>query len=401
MKIIKNGSTIIVVTDDGEVLHKEGCSYELYNTLKTADRNTILSYMLEGYNEALDAISEAEEYINRCKESSILSFKGDSVYWEDVSELSMPKSLVEAVLEAEENDDADKLEAYRNFWVLLSLNPDSRCRENLYWFLDKWGMKISKSGLFIGYRNVDVYKPGTKSIYTLKLSCFVQKAYAKVITECCDPRNYWVVIDENTEELLLVKESSAKYYSLSEEDNLIWLNLKSIYSELKAVDFKYENMGDDTIYTDRHSRTFRIKVGEPVSMPREDCDSCQDNTCSRGLHVASAGWLSDNYFGSQGLVCLINPRDVVAVPPQDSYGKMRCCKYLPIALVDFDDSGRVIPYDVDNGFESSWIKEVLYDGETSTEDTPTYKINIPNIPELDKTIVDDNLLAIARTYVKE
>ena len=43
---------------------------------------------------------------------------------------------------------------------------------------------------------------------------------------------------------------------------------------------------------------------------------------------------------------------------------------------------------------------MLYEGKLNTEEMAAYAIEIPNIPELNKTIVDDNLLAIARTYMK-
>ena len=40
------------------------------------------------------------------------------------------------------------------------------------------------------------------------------------------------------------------------------------------------------------SGTFRIKIGEMVSMPKSETDQSQDNQCSRGLHVANSTWLS-------------------------------------------------------------------------------------------------------------
>lgn len=32
------------------------------------------------------------------------------------------------------------------------------------------------------------------------------------------------------------------------------------------------------------------------------------------VHVASKDWLTQNYFGDIGLICLVNPANVVAVP---------------------------------------------------------------------------------------
>ena len=71
-------------------------------------------------------------------------------------------------------------------------------------------------------------------------------------------------------------------------------------------------------------------------MPRNKCDSVQENSCSRGLHVAGKSWLTSNYFGDTALMVLVNPADVVAVPPIDNYGKMRTCAYYPVSIVEFD-----------------------------------------------------------------
>ena len=70
-------------------------------------------------------------------------------------------------------------------------------------------------------------------------------------------------------------------------------NLSELYLNLSDVEVS-------TIYTDQHTRTFEIKIGEIVSMPRNKCDSVQENSCSRGLHVAGKDWLKENYFGGSG-----------------------------------------------------------------------------------------------------
>lgn len=84
-----------------------------------------------------------------------------------------------------------------------------------------------------------------------------------------------------------------------------------------------------------------------------------------------------------------------------SYGKLRTCAYLPIALTEYDSNGNVIPYNVNDGFESDWVKKVLYDGELSNEDSPEYNITVPQIPELSQTLVTNNLLEIARKFINK
>lgn len=132
---------------------------------------------------------------------------------------------------------------------------------------------------------------------------------------------------------------------------------------------------NNNTWTDQHSRTTRIHLGSPVVMQRDRCDSNPDQSCSYGLHVASKTWLGENYFGDTGMICLVNPMHVVAVPPVDDYGKMRVCEYLPIGIVQYSN-GKIASevsfanytYDLDE-LTAHQIKELirtsnLSDGET-------------------------------------
>lgn len=104
------------------------------------------------------------------------------------------------------------------------------------------------------------------------------------------------------------------------------------------------------------------------------------------------------------MVCLVNPVDVIAVPWQDEeYGKLRCCAYLPIAEAQWDDTGHIIPFSTDSGFEEPFVPTILYDGVMATEDSATYVIPIPR--DRDDAIyssqsVSDKLLSIARQYMQ-
>lgn len=51
-------------------------------------------------------------------------------------------------------------------------------------------------------------------------------------------------------------------------------------------------------------------------------------------------------FGRVGIIVLVNPKDVTSVPEYDS-GKMRTCKYLPIAIAELDENGHIVDVDVD------------------------------------------------------
>ena len=61
-------------------------------------------------------------------------------------------------------------------------------------------------------------------------------------------------------------------------------NLDELYDQLSGQDFS----SSETVFTDAHTGTFRIKIGEEVSMPREDCDQNRNAQCSAGLICSPA-----------------------------------------------------------------------------------------------------------------
>lgn len=89
----------------------------------------------------------------------------------------------------------------------------------------------------------------------------------------------------------------------------------------------FKSVRDD--YMDKHSGKFRNQVGDEPSEPRHVIDEDDHNTCSRGLHVCSAAYLSGYHVkGKDKLMrVLVDPRDVVAVPFDYYNSKMRVCKY--------------------------------------------------------------------------
>ena len=70
-------------------------------------------------------------------------------------------------------------------------------------------------------------------------------------------------------------------------------------------------------------------------------DSDPNNQCSKGLHVAGENWLTQNYFGDSGLICLVNPMNVRAIPYADR-GKMRVKEYMAVGVAKYDDNGSII-----------------------------------------------------------
>ena len=313
-KVIKIDNKVTIFLENGAIIEKEVTEDEFKKVVEAQTDEEVLKLLCPEYQKSVELHNNALTLVEKIQKSELLSMRGDVVYWEEVSCLSVPEELVKVIIKAEEEHNELKISTYRNFWTLMSLNPDERCRKNLFWFLQKYGMTISRCGFFVGYRNVDKTK-------------------------------------------------------------------------------------EENVFTDHHSHTFKIRIGEMVTMDRNKCDTVQENTCSTGLHIGGRGWLKKNYYGDTGLACLINPADVVAVPPYDNYGKLRTCAYLPMDIIHYDETSNVIPLDVEDGFDCSYVTKVIYEGTMGTKEDSTYKINIPEIPGTTVESIQDKLLEIAKECI--
>ena len=313
-KIIKVDNKVTVFLENGEIVEKEVTEDEFKKVVEAQTDEEVLNLLCPEYQKSIESHNNALTLIEKIQKSKLLSMRGDVVYWEEVSCLSVPEELAKAIIKAEEEHNELKISTYRNFWTLMSLNPSEECRKNLYWFLQLHGLKLAKCGFFVAYRNVDTTK-------------------------------------------------------------------------------------EKGVYTDHHSHSTRIEIGEMVTIPREKCDCNSNNECSRGLHCASVKWLKKNYFGDVGLACLVNPADVVAVPYNSEYGKLRTCAYLPMDIIHYDKNDNVIPLDVEDGFDCSYVTKVIYEGTMGTKEDSTYKINIPEIPGTTVESIQDKLLEIAKECI--
>ena len=96
-------------------------------------------------------------------------------------------------------------------------------------------------------------------------------------------------------------------------------------------------------YKDMYSGTFDNSVGSVCSVPRSKVDSNRDNGCGHGLHVGAIDYAKryggikiddeddDNDGGNRLMICKVNPRDVVSVPSDSKFQKLRCCRYEVVA----------------------------------------------------------------------
>ena len=87
-------------------------------------------------------------------------------------------------------------------------------------------------------------------------------------------------------------------------------------------------------HVDKYTGTsFRNNIGDECSMNRRGVsDNCNDG-CASGLHVGTYEY-AENWAGTNGVVVLVkfDPADIVSVPTDCQYSKMRVSKYTVVSV---------------------------------------------------------------------
>lgn len=292
--IIKTSKFLSVTLDDNQVLMVTDTS--LFDEIMEAAMNNddikiveIIHKPVANETPEMKISTHLKDICSGKIESQYLLYKDNQIFIPSISLLSVPQDFAVAFLDAEFNNDEGLVKTYLNFWTLVSMNPDANVRKDIFWFIRKWDIKISKSGFLICYRNV----VSTSRSSSEKEQ--ITKDYIKIKAQKKSPKNYTY-----SDEGKLIKIDS-----LDAPDDA--KSLKELYDEVTSS-------SDTPVYTDQYTHTFRIKIGEKVTMPREKCSRDNSVSCSAGLHAGAAGWLERNYFGDTGMMVLINPANVTSIP---------------------------------------------------------------------------------------
>ena len=125
-------------------------------------------------------------------------------------------------------------------------------------------------------------------------------------------------------------------------------------------------------FKDIYTGNFDNSVGSEVSIDRSKVDSNRDKHCSAGLHVGAIDYVKsyggidldeDNDGGNQIVICKVNPADVMSVPSDARFQKLRCCKYEVVSL--FNDIFQTSVHMTDAGLKKvarteTWKHEIAY-----------------------------------------
>jgi hypothetical protein len=90
-------------------------------------------------------------------------------------------------------------------------------------------------------------------------------------------------------------------------------------------------------YTDKHTGKFINTVDSVLEMPRNKVDDDKNVGCSYGFHAGTVEYAKD-FMSRDGhlMIVEINPADVVSIPTDCQFQKLRTCKYKVVGEYEID-----------------------------------------------------------------
>lgn len=335
------GDTVHVVLNDGTTLSKSGVDREFYDEVRLCDdEEEVVELFAPTYvdepqldNKSIVETLEEVELVSRnihvLKAHPDFKVEGTSVYMKNVP-LPMPAVVAGTFIEIIERKALDEGDAYilneryealKMFWYWTALNPIESSRRDLLSFVRNNDIRITKNGLLEMYRRVVSTGSRNKNYVNLvSNSVYKVKRWGQKLED-------WYIVTQMDGNQVLGNGDSIHQHSVRSATRL---------------DVAYNNLPqmNENSYTDAHTKTREIKVGEVYAIDENQIDLDNLQACSAGLHVGSRSFMFSG-FGDTGVLALVNPSKVRAVPVYDG-NKMRVSEMFIAAVVDLDEYSKSV-----------------------------------------------------------
>lgn len=199
--------------------------------------------------------------------------------------------------------------------------------------------------LYAKYENIEV-KDGNVYVYDEPISSLVADRILTYLSQGidCVPIFKFITRLQNNPSKRAVDE----LYTFLEHKNLP-ITVSGTFVAYKAV---------RNDFTDKHTGRFNNSVGNVLSMPRNKVDDNKEVGCSYGFHAGTleyaSGFASDN---DKMVLVEIDPADVVSIPTDCQFQKLRTCKYKVIAEYERPLTEALYPSNYDTDYDDDVDRE--------------------------------------------
>jgi transcription termination factor NusB len=304
------------------------------------DYEELLSLLYQTVVDSTKKIdSLVEEYVNEGKELIPVNlFEGDPFFQvmkngdisvKGLNGKAIPAPVLASFVELLETpDSAYALNALKMFAIKLLLNPDDVSISHAVAFIKKYNVKITPKGNIILFREI---KKVTDNV-NAKFNEYVSKEWLKIKGWKKSPKDYFVVSTDNT---LTLAHKDALKNKFSGDKSTINGVLDELYKNLSK--------SMDNHYTDAHTQSYVIKLGDVYRIRPEHLRKNMNGSCGGALHVASG--CKDGYdysgFGGTPVCVLVDPRNIFRMDTGFS-GKIGVKEMFILGVTQRNDSGNFI-----------------------------------------------------------
>ena len=391
LRVQLSNDILTVVLNDGSVITKPDATEADFHAVSKA-RDAYEIHAIVGSRDVAADVEKAKAEAARIKalHKGIQSLAdlpdfivdGNSVYLAGTSR-SMPQLLVEKFIEIVDRvkyyrgfgftpdllNEHDDYLAHKNFFMWCCLNPRAEVANELYRFLTDNSFKITKQGFFVALRNVVTLHGSPELVY------FVSNAYNKVkavwkknpddYTIFLQEGEYKLVHDDKLFETIIVDDTrcpdcdgAGGWEDEDAWEDGEWIECERCDGTGEVEEYEYEQTvpvdhgqrigtlteiyldlpnREENRFTDNWTKTFDIRVGQVVSMPKEDCNWSTQDCATAGLHFA--GYTAPYVLcGDTTVMTLHNPMKVVGIGTE----KGRCWEYLPFMLTTVQEADQIM-----------------------------------------------------------
>lgn len=421
---------LTVVLSDGKMFTKTDATEEDFERAQNARTEQELECVMmdqevadqkEQQRRDIEKAKALQEGIKVIAELDDFRREGDSCYLVGTNR-TMPSLLVEKFIQVVYRikefqhygdkplqwfcDQDDEYQSLKNFFMWCCLNPRAEVANELYRFLTENSFRITKQGFFVALRNVVTLHGSPELVH------FISNTYNKVKAVWGKKPKKYTVFLENGEYKIV--HQNGLYETRTELIEEEWDDYEECYIECDPYEREYEvpidygakigNLKDlykdlpnrhENRFTDDWTRTFDIRVGKPVSMPKEECNWSTQDCAAAGLHF-TADQIHYVGCGDQSVLVLINPMKVVGIGEH----KGRCYEYLPIMTVPREEATSILHdlrFDTLQLDEDYAIRE-LEGLEAKAKEGFTTEVNKHefNIPHMTYTEIEDIVANLSR-----
>ena len=288
---------LTVVLQDGSIIVKMDSNADDFAAVRNASNELEIAKVMSSEKAAKEKEDENKEYkkaekiikgVDILKTSDDFVIKDNIVYLKGIDR-SIPPLLVEKFAEivsiynpsGEDFNDMDGIladdeeyVALKRFFMWACLNPRAEVADQLYEFLQKNGMRITKQGFFVALRNV-VNVAGDDS----EIVDFISNAYNKIKGVWKKkPVDYVVYSSDDFKGYKFTKSTTVSTSDFQDRNHTVLGNLQDLYVDLP-------NMRENR-FTDNWTRTFDIRIGKPVIMKPEECSWSTQDCAEAGLRCS-------------------------------------------------------------------------------------------------------------------